>query len=142
MLFDRFMHRVGLHGFSIIPMMLAMGCNIPGILAVRNIESRRQRFITATLTAITIPCFAQSAIIFSITATYGTGYVVAILGTILSVWLVLGSVLSFFVKGTTDTLIMEVPPYRLPAFKVQLRNLGSRIYGFLTDAFPYVLGSL
>ncbi len=141
-LFDRFMHRVGLHGFSIIPMMLAMGCNIPGILAVRNIESRRQRFITATLTAITIPCFAQSAIIFSITATYGTGYVVAILGTILSVWLVLGSVLSFFVKGTTDTLIMEVPPYRLPAFKVQLRNLGSRIYGFLTDAFPYVLGGI
>jgi len=141
-LFDRFMHRVGLHGFSIIPMMLAMGCNIPGILAVRNIESRRQRFITATLTAITIPCLAQSAIIFSITATYGTGCVVAILGTIISVWLVSGSVLSFFVKGTTDTLIMEVPPYRLPALKVLLRNLGTRIYGFLTDAFPYVLGGI
>ena len=141
-LFDRFMHRVGLHGFSIIPMMLAMGCNIPGILAIRNIESRRQRFITATLTAITIPCFAQSAIIFSITASYGTGHVFAILGTILSVWLVLGSALSFFVEGTTDTLIMEVPPYRLPAFKVLLRNLGTRIYGFLTDAFPYVLGGI
>ncbi|HEY8499879.1 MAG TPA: ferrous iron transporter B [Clostridia bacterium] len=141
-LFDRFMHRVGLHGFSVIPMMLAMGCNVPGILAIRNLESRRQRFITATLTAITVPCFAQSAIIFSITATYGTGYVIAILGTILSVWLVLGSVLSFFVKGTTDTLIMEVPPYRLPAFKVQLRNLGTRIYGFITDAFPFVLGGI
>ncbi len=141
-LFDRFMHKVGLHGFSIIPMMLAMGCNVPGLMAIRNLESRRQRFITATLTAITIPCLAQSAIIFSLTASYGTGHVVAILATIFSIWLVLGSALRLMVKGTTDTLIMEVPPYRLPGFKVQLRNLGSRLYGFLTDAFPYVLGGI
>lgn len=141
-LFDRFMHKVGLHGFSIIPMILAMGCNVPGILAVRNLESRRQRFITAALAAITIPCLAQSAIIFSLTASYGTGYVVAILTTIIALWIILGSILRVTVKGTTDTLIMEVPPYRLPGVKVLLRNLGSRLYGFLTDAFPYVLGGI
>lgn len=141
-LFDRFMHKVGLHGFSIIPMMLALGCNVPGIMAVRNLESRRQRFITATLTAITIPCLAQSAIIFSLTASYGTGHVVAILSTIIALWIILGSLLRLTVKGTTDTLIMEVPPYRLPGFKVLMRNLGTRLYGFLTDAFPYVLGGI
>lgn len=141
-LFDRFMHRVGLHGFSIIPMMLALGCNVPGIMAIRNLESRRQRFISATLTAVTIPCLAQSAIIFALTATYGTGHVFAILATIFAIWLVMGSVLRLTVKGTTDTLIMEIPPYRLPAFKVLLRNLGTRLYGFLTDAFPYVLGGI
>lgn len=141
-LFDRFMHKVGLHGFSIIPMMLALGCNVPGIMAVRNLESRRQRFITATLAAIAIPCLAQSAIIFSLTASYGTGHVFAILSTIVALWVILGSILRLFVKGTTDTLIMEVPPYRLPAFKVLLRNLGTRLYGFLTDAFPYVLGGI
>ncbi|NLO39651.1 MAG: ferrous iron transporter B [Ruminiclostridium sp.] len=141
-LFDRFMHRVGLHGFSIIPMMLALGCNVPGIMAVRNLESRRQRFITATLTAITIPCLAQSAIIFSLTASYGMGVVVAILITIAALWMILGSVLRLTIKGTTDTLIMEVPPYRLPGIKVLLRNLGTRLVAFLTDAFPYVLGGI
>jgi ferrous iron transport protein B len=141
-LFDRFMHKVGLHGFSIIPMMLALGCNVPGIMAVRNLESRRQRFITATLTAITIPCLAQSAIIFSLTASYGMGYVAAILVTIVALWMVLGSILRLTIKGTTDTLIMEVPPYRLPGLKVLLRNLSTRLVGFLTDAFPYVLGGI
>lgn len=141
-LFDRFMHKVGLHGFSIIPMMLALGCNVPGIMAIRNLESRRQRFITAALTAVTIPCLAQSAIIFSLTAVYGTGEIVAILATIVAVWMVMGSVMSLTVKGTTDTLIMEIPPYRLPAPRVLLRNLGTRLYGFLTDAFPYVLGGI
>ena len=141
-LFDRFMHKVGLHGFSIIPMMLALGCNVPGIMAIRNLESRRQRFITATLTAITIPCLAQSAIIFSLTASYGAGYVAAILITIVALWAILGSVLRLTIKGTTDTLIMEVPPYRLPGLKVLLRNLGTRLVGFLTDAFPFVLGGI
>jgi ferrous iron transport protein B len=141
-LFDRFMHRVGLHGFSIIPMMLALGCNVPGIMAIRNLESRRQRFITATLAAVTIPCLAQTAIIFSLTAYYGNGYVFAILVTIIALWMALGSIMMVFVKGTTDTLIMEVPPYRLPGIRVLLRNLGSRLYGFLTDAFPYVLGGI
>ncbi len=141
-LFDRFMHRVGLHGFSIIPMMLALGCNVPGIMAVRNLESRRQRFITATLTAITIPCLAQSAIIFSLTASYGMGAVAAILITIAALWMILGSVLRLTIKGTTDTLIMEVPPYRLPGIKILLRNLGTRLVAFLTDAFPYVLGGI
>ncbi len=141
-LFDRFMHRVGLHGFSIIPMMLALGCNVPGIMAIRNLESRRQRFITAALTAVTIPCLAQSAIIFALTATYGAGHVFAILATIFAIWMVMGSILRLTVKGTTDTLIMEIPPYRMPAFKVLLRNLGTRLYGFLTDAFPYVLGGI
>ncbi len=141
-LFDRFMHKVGLHGFSIIPMMLALGCNVPGIMAVRNLDSRRQRFITATLTAITIPCLAQSAIIFSLTASYGMGHVAAILITIVALWMILGSILRVTIKGTTDTLIMEVPPYRLPGLKVLLRNLGTRLVGFLTDAFPYVLGGI
>ena len=50
-LFDRLFHMVGLHGYSILPMMLACGCNVPGVLAIRNLESRRERFITAVITA-------------------------------------------------------------------------------------------
>ena len=85
---------------------------------------------------------AQSAIIFSLTASYGTGHVIAILITIMALWVVLGSFLRLTVKGTTDTLIMEIPPYRLPGFKVLMRNLGTLLYEFLTDAFPYVLGGI
>jgi len=54
-LMDTFMHRLGLHGYAIIPSMLGLGCNVPAILATRILESKRERFIAATLISIAIP---------------------------------------------------------------------------------------
>jgi ferrous iron transport protein B len=48
-LLDTYMHRIGLHGFAIIPIILGLGCNVPGALATRVLESRRERFIAGTL---------------------------------------------------------------------------------------------
>ncbi|HHX87663.1 MAG TPA: ferrous iron transporter B, partial [Firmicutes bacterium] len=56
---DRVMHRLGLHGFAIIPMILGLGCNVPAIISARSLESRRERFLACTLMSITIPCAAQ-----------------------------------------------------------------------------------
>ena len=141
-IFDKFLHKIGLHGFSIIPMMLAIGCNVPGIMAVRNMETRRERFITAVITCVTVPCMAQSAIIFSIAGNRGGIYIAVILATLLSVWIVLGSFLNMVVKGETTTMIMEIPPYRKPGLKIQIKTLGMRIKAFLFEAVPYVLGGI
>ncbi|MEF8788390.1 MAG: nucleoside recognition domain-containing protein, partial [Planctomycetota bacterium] len=51
-LVDNVMHRIGLHGLSIIPMMLGLGCNVPGALATRVLETRKERFIASTLMAV------------------------------------------------------------------------------------------
>jgi ferrous iron transport protein B len=55
-LMDVVMHRLGLHGYAIIPTLLGFGCNVPGIMATRILESRRERFIAATLISIAVPC--------------------------------------------------------------------------------------
>ncbi len=52
---DTLMHRLGLHGYAIIPTMLGLGCNVPGIMASRVLESKRKRFIVATLISIAVP---------------------------------------------------------------------------------------
>jgi len=62
-LVDNLMHKLGLHGYAIISMILGLGCNVPGALATRLLENRREKFIASTLMAIAVPCMAQIAVI-------------------------------------------------------------------------------
>ncbi|MBN1455044.1 MAG: ferrous iron transporter B, partial [Methanomicrobia archaeon] len=59
-LVDTGLHKLGLHGSAIVPTILGCGCNVPGALATRILETEKQRFIAMTLMAISIPCMAQS----------------------------------------------------------------------------------
>ncbi len=138
-LVDNFMHRLGLHGLSIIPMMLGLGCNVPGALATRVLETRRERFIAATLMAIAIPCMAQIAMIFGLVGKYGARALVPVFGTLFVVWLLLGILLDRVLKGESPEIFTEIPPYRIPYAKALLKKLWMRTYGFLREAVPYVL---
>lgn len=139
---DRLLHKIGLHGYSVIPMFLACGCNVPGVLAIRNLETRRERFITAIITCTTIPCMAQTSLIVRAVGVRGGIYVALTFMTLLTVWVILGTLLNITVKGDTPTLLLEVPPYRVPNMKIQLKKLWMRIKCFLREAIPYVLGGV
>jgi len=139
---DRILHKIGLHGYSVIPMLLACGCNVPGVLAIRNLETRRERFITAVITCTTIPCMAQTSLIVKAVGERGEVYVALVFMTLISVWAILGMFLKGTVKGNTPTLLLEVPPYRVPNISIQLKKLLMRIKCFLKEAIPYVLGGI
>ncbi|NLC69486.1 MAG: ferrous iron transporter B [Clostridiaceae bacterium] len=139
---DRLLHRIGLHGYSVIPMLLACGCNVPGILAIRNLETRRERFITAVVTSITIPCMAQTALIMKAVGERGGVFIVLTFATLATVWIVLGMTLKLAVKGNTPTLLLEIPPYRVPSVKIQLKKLKMRVSCYFREAIPYVLGGI
>lgn len=141
-LVDRIMHRIGLHGFAIVPLVLAFGCNVPGILALRNLESRREKFIAGVLMAIGIPCMAQLSIIMGLVGRHGAAYLLVILAFLFFTWTVLGLLGNRFVEGYTPSLLMEIPPYRLPRPAVQLKKLKMRITSFLAEALPFVFGGL
>ncbi len=74
-LMDNIMHRLGLHGWAIIPTLLGLGCNVPGIMATRILEGRRERLITATIISIGVPCAALQAMIFGLVGEHGGSYV-------------------------------------------------------------------
>ncbi|MFW5979956.1 MAG: FeoB small GTPase domain-containing protein, partial [Halanaerobiales bacterium] len=138
-LVDNIMHKVGLHGFSIIPMILGLGCNVPAALAVRTLESKREKFIASTLMAIAIPCMAQIAMIFTLLGPLGNkyiGYVFAILGI---VWIVVGLLLNKLIPGFSSDLLMEIPPFRFPSIGTVIKKLWIRIFSFLKEAIPLVL---
>ena len=138
-LLDNLMHRMGLHGYAIIPTMLGLGCCVPAIMATRILESKRERFIAATLISIAIPCAASQAMIIGLVGAEGVQYVAMIYGTLFVVWLVLGLILNRMVKGFSPELLIEIPPYRRPPWRAVLTKLWMRVYGFLKEALPIIM---
>jgi ferrous iron transport protein B len=139
---DTLMHRLGLHGYAIIPTLLGLGCNVPAVMATRILESKRERFIAATLISIAIPCAALQAMIFGLVGARGAQYVVIVYGTLFLVWIILGVILRLSVRGFTPELLIEIPPYRLPQWRAMLQKLWMRVYGFLAEAIPIILGAV
>ena len=141
-LMDTIMHWLGLHGYAIIPTLLGLGCNVPAVLATRILESKRERFIASTLVSIAVPCAALQAMIFGLVGQRGGQYVVIVYGTLFVAWVILGIILNHMVKGFSPELLIEIPPYRLPPWRIVLQKMWMRIYGFLAEAIPIILGAI
>ncbi len=141
-LMDTIMHRLGLHGYAVIPTLLGFGCNVPAILATRILESKRERFIAATLISIAVPCAALQAMIFGLVGARGIQYVAIVYGTLFVVWIILGFILNRAVRGFSPELLIEIPPYRLPPWQTVLQKLWMRTSGFLKEAVPIILGAV
>ena len=141
-LMDNILHRLGLHGFAIIPTVLGMGCNVPAVLATRSMESRKQRFIAATLISIAIPCASLQAMIVGLVGQKGMQYVALVYGILFLTWIVIGLILNRFVKGFSPELLLEIPPFRMPPWRVIGDKLRMRILAFLKEALPIVLGAI
>ncbi|MDI6639597.1 MAG: nucleoside recognition domain-containing protein [Methanocellales archaeon] len=138
-LIDSLMHKIGLHGLAIVSFLLGLGCNVPGALSTRVLETRRQVFIAATLMAIAVPCMAQIAMIVGLVGKYGAKGLGIVLFTLFMVWMVLGYLLNKILKGKSPEIFMEIPPYRIPYWGALLKKLWMRIRFFLREAVPYVL---
>jgi ferrous iron transport protein B len=138
-LVDNLMHKLGIHGLAIIPMLLGVGCNVPGAMATRILETRREKFIAATLMAIAVPCMAQTAMIFGLVGPYGALALMGVFGTLFLVWVMLGLILNRTIKGESPEIFVEIPPYRMPYFNALFKKLWMRIRWFLKEAVPYVL---
>jgi len=141
-IFDALLHRMGLHGFAIVPSLLGLGCNVPGILATRVLDSDRERFIAATLISVAIPCAGLQAMILGTVGELGIRWVLAVYATLVLSWLILGRLLHSFLPGFSPELIVEIPPYRIPSFRSLGLKLWIRVRGFLLEAVPLVLGGI
>lgn len=139
---DNLMHRLGLHGYAIVPFILGLGCNVPGAMALRLLENRREKFIAATLMAIAVPCMAQIAMIIGVVGERGGEYVALIFGILLTLLISKGIIMNRFMKGSSPEILWEIPPYRLPSMRAIVKKLGYRVRSFLKEAVPMVLAGV
>jgi ferrous iron transport protein B len=139
---DNFFHKLGMHGYGILPVLLGMGCHVPGMMATRVFETRKQRFISATLLAIVIPCSAQTAMIFGALGERGFAPLLIIFTTLAIIYIIGGLILNRLVSGESPEIFLEIPPYRWPAPGAILKKTVVRIKHYLTDALPWLLAGV
>jgi ferrous iron transport protein B len=138
-LMDAFMHRIGLHGKSILPFILGYGCNVPAIMATRILETPRDRFITAFL-ATMVPCAARTAIIYSLVAYY-IGPLAALFIYVLNIFVIAitGKIMTYFMPEVTPGLVLEIPSYKVPSLRVVLAKTWLRAKEFIFIALPLLI---
>jgi ferrous iron transport protein B len=137
---DGVMHKIGLHGRAIIPMIVGLGCNVPAILATRVIESRRERLILAAITVVAIPCSAQTVIIIGTVGNYsGIEYALAIYLVLFSMVLILGRLMHKLMRFEPSSLAIEVPDLSMPLLRNVLWKTRIRVSEFFIIAFPLLL---
>ena len=140
---DRILRKFGLSGKSIIPMLVATGCGVPGILASRTIEQENDRKITVMTTGF-IPCGAKMPIIGLFAgAVFGNSPLVAVSAFFIGVAAVVvsGVILKKFktFAGKPAPFVMELPAYHLPSPRNIMRSTGERGWDFVKRAFTIVL---
>ena len=140
---DRLLRKFGLSGKSIIPMLVATGCGVPGILASRTIEQENDRKITVMTTGF-IPCGAKMPIIGLFAgAVFGNSPLVAVSAFFIGVAAVVisGVILKKFktFAGKPAPFVMELPAYHLPSARNVLRSTYDRGMDFVKRATTIVL---
>ncbi len=140
---DRILRKFGLSGKSIIPMLVATGCGVPGILASRTIEQENDRKITVMTTGF-IPCGAKMPIIGLFAgAVFGNSPLVATSAFFIGVMAVVisGVILKKFkaFAGRPAPFVMELPAYHLPSPRNVIRSTYDRGADFVKRATTIVL---
>ena len=136
---DRVMHRIGLHGRAIIPLIAAGGCNVPAIIATRSLTNKRERTIAAVLSTLT-PCSARTAVIIgAVAGVAGWQYAVLTYVVLIVVIILAGLGLNRLMPGDKGVLVMEMFPFRRPVLRQVARKTWRRFREFVWDAAPIIL---
>jgi ferrous iron transport protein B len=142
-LMDNLMHKMGLHGKAFIPVMLSFGCNVPGCLGCRIMETTRERLLTAFVVTL-VPCAATSVIILGLVGAHvGIEWALALYIINLIIIFVLGRIAFKALPGEPTELIMEMSDYRIPHLPTVAKQTWFRLREFIVMAFPLIIaGSL
>lgn len=136
---DVAMHKIGLHGKAFIPMILCYGCNVPGCIGCRILETDRDR-ILAVFVATFIPCAATTVVIMGLVGTYvGIEWALGLYVLDLLIILILGRAAFKALPGEPVGLIMEMPNLRAPVLEAAAKKTWFRLQDFIYSAFPLII---
>jgi ferrous iron transport protein B len=140
---DRAMHRMGLHGRSIIPLVAGLGCSVPAVLGTRTLSTPRERYIASTLICM-IPCSARTAVILGAAGHFiGIGPALGVFLVSFVVTVIVGLTLNRMMPGSSTGLVMEIFAFRRPSVRIVLGKSWAHFREFLFVATPLVvLGSM
>jgi len=143
---DRFMHIIGLHGKSFLPMIVGFGCNVPAVYATRTLENRRDRILTGLLVPF-MSCGARLPVYVLFTAIFFPQYAGAVifglylLGILAAIGVGMLLRKTLFIQTERTALVMELPPYRPPNPPTVWQYIWERTSAFIHNAWTMILAA-
>jgi ferrous iron transport protein B len=139
---DSAMHKIGLHGKALIPMILGFGCNVPAIRACRIMETKRERLL-ATFAITFAPCTARTIVILGFVAAFlGPVWALSLYAVDIALIFVMGRIALKVVPGQSTGLIMEMHSFKVPSLSVVTKQTWMRTKEIIYIVFPlYIVGS-
>lgn len=139
---DSAMHKIGLHGKALIPLILGYGCNVPAIDSTRILETRRERLLASF--AITFaPCAARTIVILGLVAVFvNVWWALALYAIDLLLIFILGKIALKMVPGESTGLIMEMHTFKVPTLSVIAKQTWVRTKSLIYLVLPiYIVGT-
>lgn len=139
---DSAMHKMGLHGKALIPIILGFGCSVPAIHSCKIMETRRERLLSAF--AITFaPCSARTIVLFGMVGLFvGIQWALLLYVVDIAIIFALGRLAMKVVPGKSTGLIMEMSSFKRPSANVVLKQTWTRTKSLIYVVFPiYIVGS-
>ena len=135
---DRFMRSLGLQGKAFIPMLTGFGCNVPGIMATRTLESKSDRMVTMLINPL-VSCGARLPIYVLFASVFFRGHESLVIISLYLLGIILAVLMAkvfkeLLFKGESTPFVMELPPYRVPTAKGMVIHMWDRGSEFLKKA--------
>ena len=139
-LLDGLLSKIGLQGSSIVPLLLGLGCGIPGVFATRNLNSPKERLMVSSIICLTVPCIAQTGAFVSLLAERSLAVFFAVLLVSAVALITAGLVLDRVIKGERQQTLMEIPDLLVPGKGIIFKKVWIRLKGFILDgAVPMIV---
>jgi len=140
---DRFMHRIGLHGKSFIPLILGFGCNVPAIMATRILRSKKDRILTILIIPL-MSCSGRLPIYVLFTAAFFSAYQGWIIFSLYLLGIILAIIIGLIFKRLffgqlSEPFVIELPPYRFPVLKGLFIHAWEKTWIFIKKAGTIIL---
>lgn len=136
-LVDRLLNKLGLTGRAVIPLILGLGCVTMATVTTRLLSSRREKIIATALLGIAIPCSAQLGIVSGTLAKAGGLMPWIVYGFMVGGILVgTGLLLNKIMPGKSTSLMIDLPPMRLPRAGNVLKKTWTKSYNFMIESIP------
>ena len=141
---DTIMHKVGLHGRSFIPMLMGFGCNVPAIMAARDIQNPKDRVLTMLMVPF-MSCSARLPVYMLFVDTFFERYKALVMISLYAIGICLSVLFAFVMKHTKwfkqeegDT-VNELPEFRLPKFRIAVAHIWERVADYLQKIVTVIL---
>lgn len=143
-LMDKIMHRVGLHGRSFIPMLMGFGCNVPAIMAARDIQNPKDRVLTMLMVPF-MSCSARLPVYMLFVDTFFERHKALVMISLYAIGITLSIIFAVIMKHTrwfrqpqNDT-VNELPDFKMPSWRLTGAHIWERVADYLQKICTVIL---